>query len=367
MKIAIICGSLQPGHDGVGDYTRRLAGELIRLGNEVIAIALNDRHLKAITNETQNADGNNLPVLRIPAAVAEQKRYSLLETHLLNFKPEWISLQFVPYSFHIKGVPFKLFSKLAALKIEAKWHVLFHEVWLDKTERFSQKIVKLLQKAAIYGGLKILKPNVVNTTINYNQQRLNAIGASSSVLGLFGNISPGTGASAVPNGIVHGAANMLYFGGPPRSEYLNQVITGLVAFCESSVKPVNVILVSGNSPAKDVFKNILIEKLSLYGGQVRDMGFLETPELSNLLNNCSVGIVRSEAYFLGKSGSAVAMLEHGLPIWLPKWTDQSPVDYGFRKHLIHASLKEAGNQDHENYSGLLPSIAQQFIIQLVNN
>jgi hypothetical protein len=367
MKIAIICGSLQPGHDGVGDYTRRLAGELIRLGNNVVAIAINDRHLKLIANETQDADGISLPVLRIPATVAEQERYSLLRTRLVDFKPEWISLQFVPYSFHIKGIPFKLFSKLAALKIEAKWHVLFHEIWLDKTERFSQNVVKLLQKTAIYAGLRILKPNVINTTITYNQQRLKAIGTSSSVLRLFGNINPGTVASAVPNGIVKNASNILYFGGPPRSEYLNQVIASLVTFCKSSATTVNVILVSGNSPAKDAFKAKLLEQLSPYSGQVNDMGFLETPELSSLLSSCSVGIVRSEPYFLGKSGSAVAMLEHGLPIWLPKWTDQSSVDYDFRNHLIHARLNEAGNQTHENYSGLLPSVAQQFISQLSNN
>jgi len=367
MKVAIICGSLQPGHDGVGDYTRKLAGELIRLGNEVTAVALNDRHLKAITNELQHADGVTVPVLRIPAAVTEQERYACLEKQMIASKPEWISLQFVPYSFHMKGIPFKLFSKLAALKIKAKWHVLFHEVWLDKTERFSQNIVKLLQKTAIYTGLKTLKPNVVNTTIAYNQKRLKAIGVPSTVLGLFGNIGPGVGVIAVPDCILNGAANILYFGGPPRSEYLNQVITGLVTFCQSADRAVNVILVSGNSPAKDVFKNILIEKLSPYGGQVNDMGFVETPELSSLLSNCSVGVVRSEPYFLGKSGSAVAMLEHGLPIWLPKWTDQSPVDYEFRKHLIHARLNEAGEQAHETYSGLLPSIAQQFITQLINN
>lgn len=367
MKIAIICGSLQPGQDGVGDYTRRLAGELIKLGNEVIAIALNDRHLNVTANETQDADGVSLQALRIPAAIAEPERYNILQTRLTDFKPEWISLQFVPYSFHIKGIPFKLFSKLAALKIEAKWQVLFHEIWLDKTERLSQNVVKLLQKTAIYSGLKILKPNVVNTTIAYNQQRLKAIGTSSSVLRLFGNINPGTDAIAVTNGIVKDAINVLYFGGPPRSEYLNQVIAGLVAFCKSSAKKVNVVLVSGNSPAKDAFKDILVEKLSPYGSLVNDMGFVETSELSSLLSNCSVGVVRSEPYFLGKSGSAVAMLEHGLPIWLPKWTNQSPVDYDFRKHLIHARLNEAGNQGHENYSGLLPSVAQQFITQLANN
>ena len=32
MKIVFICGCLEPGKDGVGDYTRRLSAELIDHG-----------------------------------------------------------------------------------------------------------------------------------------------------------------------------------------------------------------------------------------------------------------------------------------------------------------------------------------------
>ena len=34
MKITFICGSLNPGQDGVGDYTRRLAAQLALDGHE---------------------------------------------------------------------------------------------------------------------------------------------------------------------------------------------------------------------------------------------------------------------------------------------------------------------------------------------
>ena len=42
MKIAFICGSIEPGRDGVGDYTRRLAIELIKNSYEVAVIALHE-------------------------------------------------------------------------------------------------------------------------------------------------------------------------------------------------------------------------------------------------------------------------------------------------------------------------------------
>ena len=45
MKIAFITSCLEPGKDGVGDYTRSLAAESSRNGHEVCLLALNDRHV----------------------------------------------------------------------------------------------------------------------------------------------------------------------------------------------------------------------------------------------------------------------------------------------------------------------------------
>ena len=53
MKLIFICGSLEPGRDGVGDYTRRLAGELIRQGHQIAIIALNYKIIAMITKELQ--------------------------------------------------------------------------------------------------------------------------------------------------------------------------------------------------------------------------------------------------------------------------------------------------------------------------
>lgn len=43
MKFLFICGSLEPGKNGVGDYTRRLAGECIRMGHDAMILALDER------------------------------------------------------------------------------------------------------------------------------------------------------------------------------------------------------------------------------------------------------------------------------------------------------------------------------------
>mgnify|MGYP003474349261 CR=1 FL=1 len=44
MKILFICGSLEPGKDGVGDYTRRFCGELLKMNYEVQILSINDLH-----------------------------------------------------------------------------------------------------------------------------------------------------------------------------------------------------------------------------------------------------------------------------------------------------------------------------------
>ena len=48
MNILFICGSAEPGKDGVGDYTRRLCGELLRTGHRTRILALCDNHASFI-------------------------------------------------------------------------------------------------------------------------------------------------------------------------------------------------------------------------------------------------------------------------------------------------------------------------------
>ena len=42
MRIVFICGSLEPGRDGVGDYVRHLAVAVAQQGHETAAVALRD-------------------------------------------------------------------------------------------------------------------------------------------------------------------------------------------------------------------------------------------------------------------------------------------------------------------------------------
>ena len=94
---------------GVGDYTKRLAGEFDRLGHELSIIALNDRFLKqAFIKEHQYSDGTSICVLRLSSNLKWKERITYAKEWTDQQKPECLSLRSVCFGFQKKGVPFGL-------------------------------------------------------------------------------------------------------------------------------------------------------------------------------------------------------------------------------------------------------------------
>ena len=165
MKILFLCGSLEPGKDGVGDYTRRLAGELIRQGHEAA-------------------------IVRIPSMFSAKKRFSLASGFINSFDPEWLSLQFVPYSFNVKGLPFGLAGKLKKIGKGRKWHIMFHELWLQRYTGVSLKIkiLSYIQEFIVCRMLVKLNPKLIHTHLPFYQTLIKKRGYDTLALPLFSNI-----------------------------------------------------------------------------------------------------------------------------------------------------------------------------------
>src|ERR1022692_2576923 len=49
---------------------------------------------------------------------------------LYPFNPNWVSLQFVPFGFHPKGLPFGLPRHLMSIIGSRPLHWMFHELWV---------------------------------------------------------------------------------------------------------------------------------------------------------------------------------------------------------------------------------------------
>src|SRR3974377_1356146 len=104
MRICFITSSLEPGRDGVGDYARDLASSCVTRGFDSQLSALNDGHIDVTVEETQTARGVAIRTLRLSASRPWHARVRSARAFLQSFPPDWVSLQFVCYGFHRKGL-----------------------------------------------------------------------------------------------------------------------------------------------------------------------------------------------------------------------------------------------------------------------
>ena len=166
MRIVFLCGSLEPGHDGVGDYTLRLAGELQRQGHHPSIIALHDKLLHQ--KEAQIKQSNEpleFNTLRLSNKLTWKERTIIAAEFIKQENPEWISLQYVPFSFQDKGLPIGLAKVLREIGHGKKWHIMFHELWvgMEMNSSFKMKLWGFFQKKTIKYIIKHLSPKVIHT------------------------------------------------------------------------------------------------------------------------------------------------------------------------------------------------------------
>ena len=131
MRFIFICGSLENGKDGVGDYTKILTSKLVELGVECLLISINDYYINTEVFETLEIKGKKIDVFRIPSLLKSKLRYEIARKFIMKSKVDVISLQFVPYSFHTKGLPYSFISFVNAIAKEHFMNIMFHEIWLD--------------------------------------------------------------------------------------------------------------------------------------------------------------------------------------------------------------------------------------------
>jgi hypothetical protein len=158
-RFLFVCAGAQPQADGVGDYSRRLAEEILRLGHPAAVLALNDRQLAEGSIESERE-------LRLSANLSWKTRFRVARKFAERFQPELWSLQFVCYGFDPRGLPFGLASKLRNLAGEACWHVMFHELWIKPKGAWAKRVLSRLQKSLILSLIRALKPRVVHTSIS---------------------------------------------------------------------------------------------------------------------------------------------------------------------------------------------------------
>ncbi|WP_289661623.1 glycosyltransferase [Flavobacterium panacagri] len=309
MKILFICGSLEPGRDGVGDYTRRLAGELIQQGYEIALLALHDFSANEIVQEFQQSEGSKITVVRIPNKMESKIRYAKAKQFVTDFNPEWISLQYVPFSFQEKGLPFGLAGHLAQISQGRKWHIMFHELWvgMDKESSFKHKIWGNLQQYIAREVIKKTAARKIHTQSRFYQFQLEKIGCKALYLPLFGNIE------VIKSEVLAKAKDTLsfiIFGTIHPNAPVKEFISELSKYGQNANLKVELNFIGRCGSELDHWQAVCKDQ----NIDFNILGEQDAATISKVLQNADWGISTTPWRQIEKSGTVAAMLEHGLDV-----------------------------------------------------
>ena len=315
MKIIFLCGSLKPGQDGVGDYTRRLAGEMKKGGFSVLLIALRDRWVNELISEFQeSADGVSVPVLRFPAKMNSETRIAKIKKNICLHNPDWISLQYVPFSFDMKGIHFGLLRELIYLGDGYKWHIMFHELWIGR-ERSSYKFFlwSHIQQRQVRRLVRFLNPSLIHTHLPLYQYKLKAMKIEARPLPLFSNIKK------QKFGFKKKDITSFKFVFFSQVDSAQPIINFINTLCNIVIKKgfVPQLILLGGDKIKMVKEGKVFKDSCPELKEVYITGFLNEFETSNVLSECDLAVTPVPVHALGKSGSVAAFLSHALPVAAP--------------------------------------------------
>jgi hypothetical protein len=330
VRILFLCASLEPGRDGVGDYTTRLVRELETRGHLCLRIAINDQHLKPASTKAA-ASIQELAQIRLGTQQSWQERVFLIQKAAQEFQPDWVSLQFVPWGLARRGLPFGLGAKLRAAISNRPLHVMCHELWLTNILPLPlrQRVLGVLQKAAIKGFFAQLHPRFVHTHLEYYRQLLKEIRIESEILPLHGNI-PAAGTRAEgrawmeSNSDVASKDKVAGFFGNLWTTFDLSILKKLVGELGASGERFLLFSAGSLAPSGEInWRKIETE----FGGLCRvvRLGPLDERSASLFMASLDIGLTTYPAELAGKSGSVAAMLEHGIPVRIVGSLRSSPV------------------------------------------
>jgi hypothetical protein len=321
MRFAFLCSSLADGCDGVGDYARLLASACEEDGHECLLVALHDRHL--LGPEVRNDDGD----LRFPQSLPWRSKADRLRAALNQFRPDCVSWQLVPYGFDSRGI---LPSQMALLgEAASAWsqHVMLHELWIGISGNAgpSERIMGSLQRFRLVDFLDKLRPARVHTSNEAYQKALSRVGIASAVLPLFGNIP------IVPMDRVDAEMELRLLAGDrlPKGPHVVGILFGTLHPQWDPEETLAWIREASRLSGKSIAV-VAVGRTGQHGKQllarlggdgslsVTCLGELPANWLSAIFQASDFAIATHPWALIGKSGTTATLLEHGLPVLVPR-------------------------------------------------
>ncbi len=315
MRVAFLCSRLGPGQDGVGDYVRRLASALVAQGHPVLALALRD------TRTT----------IEDPVAGPRIGRFHAADTpdrasrELADFAPDWISLQWVPYGWHPRGLPWTTGRRLAALHPAAcRRHLMAHELWVGENRGappLDRRLWRPLQRLVTKRLIRAWHPALVHTSTPVYAAMLADLGRSAPLLPLPGNLpapAPDDSAWALSwlrdHGLVGKGPVALagVFGTLHREWEPGAALRSWTEHNQAAGEGSALLALGRLGPDGEARLDAL--RAAAPGLAVIRGGELPAGRVAALLARCAFGLATSPLALLGKSGTAAACLDLGLPV-----------------------------------------------------
>jgi glycosyltransferase involved in cell wall biosynthesis len=314
MRLLFLCSCLEPGRDGVGDHVRLLAEACARQGAEVALLAANDPFIPA----QDESIGGSIPTLRLSAAMPWPERVERIALFRAAVRPDWISLHLVSYGFQPRGLLGKLADIFREMAGDTPVQLMFHELWLGGGEPtpLRHKLAGFFQRRGILQLVDRLRPRLITTSNPVYAAMLRAHGIEAFLLPLFGNVPIFQNS---PINIAMGLKNReqwwigVFFGGLPAEWQPEPFFRLLLEAAANTQKKVCLVLIGRAGWAGEALWR---EMESTYGSQIKfvSLGEVTVEMISACLRDADFGVAASPWQLIGKSGSAAAMLDHGLPV-----------------------------------------------------
>jgi len=310
MRILFICGSLAPGQDGVGDYTRQLAARLQICGHEPMLLSLCDQ-----VTSGENTTEEGIRILRCAEALDCHQKQSEIEACVSSWNPDLVSLQFVCFAFHPKGLIRRLIPLMERLRQNCRLHIMFHELWLGEQPDLPirHKLLGILQKNQILSALRRWVPDCIHTSNWLYLKVLEAENIQPKVLPIFGNI-PIQKRPSDEDFRSESKIRKLIF---PFSQRHDWDAKGTMLKLQDLALKAGVLfeLIQVGRLRGDADHWPFIEEFCKNSGwECCIHGTCSEGEISSLLHSADIGVAAVHPVLLNKSGAAVAILEHGLPV-----------------------------------------------------
>lgn len=321
MRAVFVTSGLAPGRDGVGDYARRVAGELAKRGHTVALVGLAD-----------GEEGESGGELRLDRKRAWVERVERARRFLKGFGADAAAWQFVAYGYDPKGMAGGLAEGFGRLFGGVPTHVFFHELWVggNAEATFAERVRGWFQKRGTLRALRAVGPRSVTTSNPAYRGALRAEGLDAGMVPL---------APAFPVRELapkrDGAMTVGFFG------TLHPEWTPVIGVLERAYPGLRVEHAGGMGAGEGLWE--AMRKAHAGVDWVRH-GQLDEAGLARVFSGWDAAITTTPWQLAGKSSSARTLLDHGLPVLVTRDDVHYPgwVEEEYDEGLIFACEDPAG-------------------------